>query len=362
MFYDVASVLIQPTSLCNLNCRYCYLPSRDKNLLMSIEVAEAIAEAIRLQNSKEQISVIWHGGEPLACGLDYFQKLIEPFHDLEQDGRIAHIVQTNATFINDAWCEFFIQHQFNVGVSIDGPDWANENRVNWSGKSAYPHIVKGVSYLQKHQIPFSALAVVSETNIKHAKELYEFFCELDCDLVGINIEEQEGVNIPEHRTNKTEINQFWTELFNLWRANPQVEIREISKALNYIETVLQSRGTNESTPKLNLLPNVAYNGDVYFLSGEFVGISSQKYDDFIVGNLLSTPFKQIIKEGVQKQYVLDFLKGVARCKESCSYYNYCGGGQASNKYFELGSTDGTETDYCINIWQTPIDVILESAT
>ena len=33
---------------------------------------------------------------------------------------IEHHVQTNATLIDDAWCEFFLQHQVEVGVSVDG--------------------------------------------------------------------------------------------------------------------------------------------------------------------------------------------------------------------------------------------------
>lgn len=36
-------VVLQPTTLCNLNCNYCYLPGRDKQNLMAPAAAELIA-------------------------------------------------------------------------------------------------------------------------------------------------------------------------------------------------------------------------------------------------------------------------------------------------------------------------------
>lgn len=45
--------------------------------------------------------------------------------------------------------------------------------------------------------------------------------------------------------------------------------------------------------------------------------------------------------------------------QGCSYFSYCGGGAASNKFFELGSTRGTRTSYCENRVQHFADVMVQ---
>ena len=35
--------------------------------------------------------------------------------------RVEHTIQTNGTRLDDAWCEYFKEHKFLVGLSVDGP-------------------------------------------------------------------------------------------------------------------------------------------------------------------------------------------------------------------------------------------------
>ncbi|WP_425550668.1 radical SAM protein [Actinoallomurus liliacearum] len=72
-------VLMQPTTLCNLNCSYCYLPDRKVSRRMSVDVAEAVAAGVREWSKRRPVVVVWHGGEPLAVGPAYFRSLVVPF-------------------------------------------------------------------------------------------------------------------------------------------------------------------------------------------------------------------------------------------------------------------------------------------
>lgn len=185
--FSVERLVMQPTQLCNLNCSYCYLPDRDKNRRMSHKVAERVAQGIaELGNAVE---IIWHGGEPLSCGLEHFSKLVFPFEHLWAQELVRHAIQTNATLINERWCEFFKTHQFRVGVSIDGPAWANTKRVSWNGAPSFDKIVRGTHFLREAEIPFSVICVVSGDNLGKARELYDFFVGLGCASLGVNIEE-----------------------------------------------------------------------------------------------------------------------------------------------------------------------------
>src|SRR6188768_311425 len=72
-------VVMQPTTLCNLDCSYCYLPFRQVDRRMSVEVAQAVAASVNPWSRTGRFSVVWHGGEPLAAGREHFAALLEPF-------------------------------------------------------------------------------------------------------------------------------------------------------------------------------------------------------------------------------------------------------------------------------------------
>ena len=160
-----STVITQPTTLCNLDCAYCYLPDRKRRKDMSPAVAGQIARSIEAQGGSHTVSVVWHGGEPLALPRDQFVQLLEPFEGLQEQGLIRHAVQTNATLITPAWCELLAGYEFEVGVSVDGGAAANLNRGDRSGRPAFGRIMTGVEYLRQTGIPFTTICVVSPQTV-----------------------------------------------------------------------------------------------------------------------------------------------------------------------------------------------------
>src|SRR4051794_25861098 len=159
-------VVMQPTTLCNLDCSYCYLPWRAQRRPMDVAVATAVAATVnRWARDNDRFSVVWHGGEPLPAGRDELAGLMAPFEGVE------HHVQTNATLIDDARCEFFAVHGMRASVSVDGPRARNGGRVDRAGRPGYDRIMKGVAALRRHNLPFSALAVVTSPGPGLATEL-----------------------------------------------------------------------------------------------------------------------------------------------------------------------------------------------
>jgi uncharacterized protein len=141
------TVVLQPTTFCPWACDYCYLPTKDQRSTMPVQVASAVAASIRDQASDGCVEVVWHGGEPLAAGLDQFARLLEPFEELRRAGRIRHAVQTGAGLITAGWCELFSDFEFTVGVSIDGPEWADTQRHDRAGRSVHGRIMRGIRTL-----------------------------------------------------------------------------------------------------------------------------------------------------------------------------------------------------------------------
>jgi uncharacterized protein len=349
-------VVMQPTTLCNLDCAYCYLPLRAADRRMPAAVAAAVAAPVNEWARAGRFSVVWHGGEPLAAGRDHLATLLAPF-----DAAVEHHVQTNATLIDDAWCEFFVTHRIRVSVSVDGPRARNADRVTRGGRPSYDRIMRGIEALRRHGIAFSALCVVSRPDTGVAGELYDYFLDLGCDVLGINIEETEGVNVRQNAHPPETVRRFWAELVAAWRRDPRIHLREIEWSLRYAAAVLDGTDDALLPRQLDPIPTIGYDGSVVVLSPELAGFSDSRYGDFSSGNVLATPLPEILRTADSAGWVREFLNGVEACRSTCPYFGFCGGAHAANRYFEHGRFDGTETNHCRNSKIRLLEGVLDHA-
>lgn len=356
--YLFTHVVLQPTTACNLNCAYCYLPDRNRSRRMTIEVAAAIAQS--LETVPHLVTVLWHGGEPLACGLEKFRELLFPFHELRIAGRVQHSLQTNATLIDDGWCELFREERFRVGISVDGYERQNTSRVDWGGHTSYASAMRGTQALRRHALNFGVIAVVNQHNIDDPEGFYDFFLSLGCKQLNINVEEQEGLNRNSPSLMDAKVRQFWDRLFRQWRKKPQLRIREFDNVLGWMNTIAGTGFGNSVPRQPNLWPTVSASGDVVVVSPELMAAAPDEIKRFVVGNVLTKPLHEIVAASVGCGYVQEAISGFRRCRATCSYYSYCGGGEASNKYYELGTLDATETAHCRHTRKAVVDAVIEA--
>ena len=171
---------------CNLRCEYCYYLGKEKTLsspaaggagaLMSDEVLERyIQQVIAIHGQLAEIEFAWHGGEPTMCGIPFFEKAVLLQQKYGLDRRILNTLQTNGTLLTDDWCRFFRDHQFRIGLSIDGPAYLhNIYRKDAHGEGTFSRTMHGLELLQKHGVEFNTLTTVNAANVAHAAEVYDF--------------------------------------------------------------------------------------------------------------------------------------------------------------------------------------------
>lgn len=357
---DVPSyILMQPTTLCNLDCAYCYLPHRSLDRRMRAEVAQAVAVTVnKWVEHTGRFSVVWHGGEPLAAGRDHLAALMAPLRGVE------HHVQTNATLIDDAWCDFFLRHKIEVGISIDGPVAESAFRTDRAGRPAYDRILRGVEALRRHGIRFAAICVVTDPRPGLAAELYRYFLDLGCYWLGVNIEEREGVNTRDNTRAEAVVRGFWAELTAAWAADPRIELREIEWSLHYLAAAMRGEEDGVLPRARDPVPTVAHDGRVVLFSPELAGFADAPgYGDFALGNVLTTGLHEIVAAVAERPsgWVAEYFSGVEACRATCPYFGFCGGAHASNRYFEAGRFDITETEHCRNTKIRLLEGVLDHA-
>src|SRR3954454_3780233 len=143
----ISLVVLQPTSLCNLNCRYCYVPERMNASVMDDQTLElAIGKVLRSSLTAPSVEFLWHAGEPLTVGMGFYRRACDfvKMHNQRQL-RVRQTIQTNATLIDRDWCQFFADEKFGLGVSVDGPEFLHDKqRSNWSGRGSHKKVMRGI--------------------------------------------------------------------------------------------------------------------------------------------------------------------------------------------------------------------------
>lgn len=176
------STMVKPVgSLCNLNCTYCYYldkaPSiyNNREPLMSPELLEEyIKQYIRL-NEIPEVTFVWHGGEPLLAGIDYYRKAVSLQQKYSGDKAVVNSLQTNGLLLTDEWCRFFRENHFLIGISIDGPREIHDSfRINRASMPSFDRVMKAITLLHQHGVEFNTLSVVSSASEGHGVDVYRF--------------------------------------------------------------------------------------------------------------------------------------------------------------------------------------------
>ena len=168
--------------LCNIGCEYCFYLEKEKlfggdeRFRMTNEVLERyVRDYIEAQPAGAEVTFAWQGGEPTLMGLDFFKRAVA-LQKQHGAGRLIHnAFQTNATRLDAAWCDFFREENFLIGVSIDGPQRLHDSyRVDKQGKGTFDRVMAGISLLKKYRVEFNTLTCVHRANVDHALEVYRF--------------------------------------------------------------------------------------------------------------------------------------------------------------------------------------------
>jgi uncharacterized protein len=167
---------------CNLGCHYCFFLSKENlyqgdSYLMDESILETFIRKLMEASPDDQVDVAWQGGEPMLRGLNFFKRSVELVNQYRKPNqRILHTIQTNGTLINDEWAAFFKEHNYLVGLSIDGPRTIhNIFRENKQGIGSFDDVMRGWKCLRKHGVDVNILCTVNAANQDHPLDVYHFF-------------------------------------------------------------------------------------------------------------------------------------------------------------------------------------------
>ena len=174
------TILLKPVSgLCNMSCDYCFYCDETKKRdipsygMMSEEtLGKLIRRAMRQAGG--EICFAFQGGEPTLRGIEFYQKAVE----LEQRFgrgrlRVLNTIQTNGLELDERWCRLFRDHNFLVGISLDGIREVHDRyRRDSAGKPTYERVRESIRMLDEFGVEYNILTVVTAQTAEHIQEIY----------------------------------------------------------------------------------------------------------------------------------------------------------------------------------------------
>ena len=204
-------LMAKPTSYqCNLDCDYCFYlekeayynqrknrQGKEKITHMADEVLRNYTKQYIASQDIPTIDFTWQGGEPTTAGLDFFKRAVAYQKKFAGKKQITNSLQTNGVLLNDEWCAFLKEHNFLVGLSIDGPEELHDHyRVSQGGKPTFSRVVKAIECMKKHGVEFNTLTVVNNVNVEHPLKVYNFLKEIGSTFIQfIPVVEQTEVGV-----------------------------------------------------------------------------------------------------------------------------------------------------------------------
>jgi uncharacterized protein len=176
--------------VCNLDCAYCFylekqaLYGAGEDYRMPDAVLTAFIRRYVEAQPTPVVEFVWQGGEPTLLGVDFFQRVVELQRPYAGRKTIANSLQTNGTLLDDEWCRFLKQHNFMVGISLDGPREIHDRyRRDRQGNGSFAAVMGGLKLLQKHGVEYNVMASVARETARQPLEVYRFFKEQGVEFI-----------------------------------------------------------------------------------------------------------------------------------------------------------------------------------
>lgn len=318
------SLLMVPTDYCNMKCKYCFFDkiSKPENK-MSIETLEYLMK-ITLP-FYGNVSFIWHGGEPLSMGLNFYKKVIElqEYYRKKCDVKVSNNIQTNITLLTEEMAEFFVKNSFTIGSSYDGI-------FNQKTRGQSENILNGVGIYKNAGGRCGMISVVSNITVNTLIESYNYF---KSQKLNYKLNPYLGTD-EELMLDYDRYTQAMIELFNYWAfdTDTPVNISSFGVYIDYI--LLHRKHLCTFTSCLGKWASVNYNGTIKPCNRYFP-------DEYSYGNIFDyNSFDEAFNSEGFRRLITKAIDRREKCK-SCDLWEFCSGGC---NYIALNECNGVENN------------------
>jgi uncharacterized protein len=371
-------LLAKPSgSTCNIDCTYCFFLSKEalypnEKSRMSDATLEAYIRQLLRSHRTPEVTVAWQGGEPTLMTVEFFRRSVELVEKYRRPGQIVqHTFQTNGILLDDEWCAFFKEHDFLVGLSVDGPREIHDAyRLDRAKKGTFDKVMKGWRHLREHGVEFNILCTVNAANEKHGRAVYRFFRdEMEAkwvqfipiveraspdtiDIANLGWSEQPGRKrllytqsgnlVTERSVGGEQYGRFLVDIFEEWVRHDvgKVFVQMFDVTL---EAYFGSHLLCIHAPTCGYGPALEYNGDLYSCD-HFVE------PRYLLGNIHETNLLKLVASPAQRKFGDDKRDLLTPQCQRCQVRGLCNGGCPKDRFILSSDGDPRQNYLCAGLY------------
>lgn len=324
------SVMVKPSSSnCNMNCGYCFYHSlagqRESfsHGFMNINIIEDIIIKAFEFTKGERVYLSFQGGEPLLSRKEFYKAVNKAVKERNIYNSEVHIaLQTNGTLIDGEWCKIFKENNYLIGVSLDGRREDNIYRVYKDGKETFDDVIRGINLLQKNNIDYNILSVVTRLAAENIIEIYEFckggghrFLQFIPCLRPFGHSEEDDMYMTGEQ-----YGDYLVKLFKLYYQDyikgNYISVRQLD---NFV-SLAAGRQAEQCGMNGHCSCQFVIEGDGSVYPCDFYCL-----DEYQLGNIVNTDFFTLSKSMKLREFVRNSMKIEDKCR-NCGYYQLCRNG------------------------------------
>lgn len=325
------SILIKPASgYCNLACKYCFYNDVTENRnvknygMMEQQTSEnLIKKALGMDVSI--VTFAFQGGEPTLRGLDFYRSFVELVGQYNvKKIKVHYAMQTNGMLIDNEWARFFSEHNYLLGISLDGSkDVHDLHRVDAQGNGSYNRVLNAIQLLDKYHVEYNILTVVTKKIAKHIIKIYGQFKKhgfkylqfIPClDKLGTD----PGLN--QYSLTPDDYVLFLNTLFDAWYQDILVGNQISIRMFDNIVSMLMGYPSESCDMQQGCSVNLVIEADGSTYPCDFYVL-----DDCKLGQINNDCIEDMLTGNKAKTFVEKSLKNLGSCRQ-CSYFRICKGG------------------------------------
>jgi len=328
-----------------MRCLYCYEGDKLESGRMSDATLRALISKVGKHsiNTGAFVEFIWHGGESLLVGLDFYKRVVKEQKAIGPGFRYINSIQTNGILLDGSFADFFVKNNFGVGVSIDGPPVIHDaqrlgvDATTGTFKQAYSALVEMDNRGQRP----GALTVFTRNTLEHLNEFYEFFRDrsLNVKIIPLVFEGRAKDGSSAHlQVTPKEYGDALVYLFDRW-ASESKSTFAIDPLAKIVRSVVSGKNTYSCVQA-----GKCYNYFKVFPGGDVHLCGLQPYGEYTLGNINREDVFALMSSPIRKEYsqIKAAMKKVCR---KCEHFGICNGGCTRSAYSSY-LTMPTRDYYC----------------